>query len=284
MPPLVLLLATTSLGVDYGWQPTGDGQLEYIIQIEPSLLDALKSGVPITSEIPPEVRGVRRFRIRVGQGDVPRNRDPVVPAPRAGDPPAPESRPSSRPSSGTPTPAATPDPSLSDPPRAETPDPLPREAPPRKTLESPAEDEDTEPPTGDVALPADSVDRPQTPNDIAAPKADDDRFLTPPRPLPREQQNDAPLFSLRPGSTSQARPLKKASFAAPSTEKGEDAATLKLEKPTLPPTTAKTPARPWGWLTLAVFGLFASLGCNVYLGWIAWDYHRRYRATLGVGS
>jgi len=44
-----------------------------------------------------------------------------------------------------------------------------------------------------------------------------------------------------------------------------------------PPTE---PTRPWMVLMLVVLGLFASLGGNVYLGWITWDIHRRYRVLL----
>jgi len=71
-----LLMATATLGVDYGWQPTPEGQVEYIIQIEPDLLRTLTDGQQITSEIPPELRGVRRFTIRVGTGPVPRQLPP----------------------------------------------------------------------------------------------------------------------------------------------------------------------------------------------------------------
>jgi hypothetical protein len=38
------------------------------------------------------------------------------------------------------------------------------------------------------------------------------------------------------------------------------------------------PARPWTVLILVTLALCASLGGNVYLGWITWDVHRRYRA------
>jgi len=72
MNGITVLVSLAVVGVDYGWQPLTDGQLEYIVQIEPGLLDALKSGEEIVSEILPEARGVRRFRIRVGTGKVPR--------------------------------------------------------------------------------------------------------------------------------------------------------------------------------------------------------------------
>ena len=40
------------------------------------------------------------------------------------------------------------------------------------------------------------------------------------------------------------------------------------------------PPRSWTLLTLVLLALFASLGGNVYLGWIAWDAYKRYRALL----
>lgn len=72
MNGFTLLIATALLGVDYGWQPTSDGQLEYIIQLEPVTLIALREGQEIVSQVDPLVRGVRRFRIRVGSDVVPR--------------------------------------------------------------------------------------------------------------------------------------------------------------------------------------------------------------------
>lgn len=69
---VALLMTVALLGVDYGWQPGEDGQLEYIIQIEPELVETLKEGkVDLLSEIPEELHGVKRFRIRVGKGPVP---------------------------------------------------------------------------------------------------------------------------------------------------------------------------------------------------------------------
>ena len=72
MQGLAIVLAAASLGVDYGWQPTDDGALEYIIQIEPELLIALQKGEAIVSEIHPDAAGVRRFRIQIGSKPLPR--------------------------------------------------------------------------------------------------------------------------------------------------------------------------------------------------------------------
>ncbi|MEC9004439.1 MAG: hypothetical protein VX644_13770, partial [Planctomycetota bacterium] len=72
MQGLAIVLAAASLGVDYGWQTTDDGALEYIIQIEPELLIALQKGESIVSEIHPDAIGVRRFRIQIGSQPLPR--------------------------------------------------------------------------------------------------------------------------------------------------------------------------------------------------------------------
>ena len=40
------------------------------------------------------------------------------------------------------------------------------------------------------------------------------------------------------------------------------------------------PPRSWTLLTLVLLALFASLGGNIYLGWIAWDAYKRYRTLL----
>jgi hypothetical protein len=72
MNGLAIMMTMAVLGVDYGWQPSTDGQLEYIIQIEPALLESMKQGEKIVSEIHPDARGARRFVIQVGTGDLPR--------------------------------------------------------------------------------------------------------------------------------------------------------------------------------------------------------------------
>ncbi len=74
MNAFALLVVTATLGVDYGWHRGNDGEWEYIIQIEPALVDTLSKGQALVSQMPPELRGVRRFRMQIGQGEVPRDR------------------------------------------------------------------------------------------------------------------------------------------------------------------------------------------------------------------
>jgi hypothetical protein len=67
-----LLLATLAVGIDTGYEPTAEGGLEYIIQIPPHVLETLKPGEAITSEIPADLQGVQRYRIQVGTDRLPR--------------------------------------------------------------------------------------------------------------------------------------------------------------------------------------------------------------------
>jgi hypothetical protein len=41
-------------------------------------------------------------------------------------------------------------------------------------------------------------------------------------------------------------------------------------------TSLKEPTKPWLPLIYTLLGLFASLGANAFLGWIAWDYRRQW--------
>lgn len=72
MHALAVLLTVTSLGVEYGWHNLDGQETEYVIQIEPNLLELLRNGDEVVSEVASEVADVRRFRIRVGAGKLPR--------------------------------------------------------------------------------------------------------------------------------------------------------------------------------------------------------------------
>ncbi len=77
MNAIAALILASTVGVDYGWHRATDGEWEYIIQIEPGLVETLTKGQALVSQMPPELRGVRRFRIQIGQGEVPR--EPLPP-------------------------------------------------------------------------------------------------------------------------------------------------------------------------------------------------------------
>ena len=76
----ILLTLVAVIGIDYGWQAQDDGSLEYIIQIEPTAVQAMQDGEVLVSEILPEVYGVRKFRIQVGDGELPRDAGNFLPS------------------------------------------------------------------------------------------------------------------------------------------------------------------------------------------------------------
>lgn len=68
----VLWFSTIILGINVGWQPLPEGGMEYIIQLDPQTLEALKSGEPIQSDIPPGAGDVRSYKIVIGTEQLPR--------------------------------------------------------------------------------------------------------------------------------------------------------------------------------------------------------------------
>jgi len=85
MNAAVIILATAVVGVDTGWTTLADGGLEYVIQIEPQLLESLRNGEDIASDIPAPFRGARRYRITVGKGPLP-GQDRLPPRPKIEEP------------------------------------------------------------------------------------------------------------------------------------------------------------------------------------------------------
>jgi len=77
MNALALALLASVVGVDYGWQINRAGELEYIVQIEPQLVAALRDGETLESEIPPNMRNIRRIIVRVGSGALPHDALPA---------------------------------------------------------------------------------------------------------------------------------------------------------------------------------------------------------------
>ena len=68
----ISLLIAVVIGVDVGWQPTEEGDLEYIIQISPEQVRSLRAGDEIEVGVRPMLRSVRRYRIIVGNQPLPR--------------------------------------------------------------------------------------------------------------------------------------------------------------------------------------------------------------------
>ena len=233
-----MLLAASALGVDYGWEVRDDGQSEYIIQIEPSLVELLKAGESITSEVDPRVTNVRRFQIRIGTGSLPRE---------------------------LPSPAVA-----SDPLGATTPEPLQEYAPDDQIPSlAPVEAEVPREETfaGDpIAVREAQFNGPgdtggdweegagRESHDMPA-ESPDKMFRDAGREPPGSQEVDA--ASRRPAAT--------------------DRGTDRVTDPA--PDQSATPRR-WLPLSLSLLALFASVGLNVYLGWVTWDTYQRHHVLM----
>lgn len=81
---LAFAMGTALLGIDVGWQPIEEGGLEYIVQIDPETLARMKPGDEFATGIRPVLRDVRRYRIVIGKGPLPRIALPERPASPSG--------------------------------------------------------------------------------------------------------------------------------------------------------------------------------------------------------
>lgn len=66
MSRIIAILIANFFVVDYGVMPDGKESSVYVIQIEPELAGQLVEGYVIESVIPPELQGIRKFRIQIG--------------------------------------------------------------------------------------------------------------------------------------------------------------------------------------------------------------------------
>ena len=67
MNGIALLMIAATLGVEYDWQTTDDGQIEYVLIVEPDFIPALAEGSEIRSSVPNELESVQRLCIRIAQ-------------------------------------------------------------------------------------------------------------------------------------------------------------------------------------------------------------------------
>ena len=240
MHALALLVATASLGVDYGWQPTDDGQLEYIIQIEPSLVKLLGQGQEIVSEIHPDAKNVRRFRILVGTGELPRV---DLPEPEPAEAPEPRPAPPFRRGTARDVARTEFEPDVEPAPAAL--EPAEFAAPARRRF------------GGDFRAP----DEPDAEPQVGPLESDSIEAEAPFEPRKHRPVGYAERLKSRDDSDSPA--LAK---IAPASDKA-------------PLPTPAAPAKPWLPLFVTLVLLFGSVGGNAYLGWLAKDFYARYRAA-----
>jgi hypothetical protein len=243
----VLCLAV-AFGVDAGWRRLPEGGFEYVIQLEPETLDALKAGDEFFSDVPPGVRDVRSYRITAGTGELVREGD------LEGAPSTPESQP----------PAEAQSPPESQPPTEAQPSPEGQSLPQGQSVpegQSPPEAQSPpEGPTPDPDTPAAAEPSPGDQGALEARWPGAPRELVPP-------DDTSPLSEL---------PEKAVAFMQEDAEPDRPAA----GQGGVSASKDAEPAKPWLPLTLAVAGCFGSLGGMLYLGWIAWGYRRQYRMLL----
>jgi hypothetical protein len=72
MHEALLILAAVTVGLEWGYRPLPDGGLEYIIQIEPNVLDDMHEGQELASDVPGSLRDVRQCRVTIGAQKLPR--------------------------------------------------------------------------------------------------------------------------------------------------------------------------------------------------------------------
>lgn len=242
MNAALLLLASTACGIDVGWQPLPNGGFEYIIQIGPETLATLQPGDKIESEIPAFLRGVRTYRIVIGNDLLPQEGVPPSLEPAETEPAEePEAEPPGDPEADEPESGTTGEEAIAG------------------AEEGGAEEADEHGHTTRHSSGLGERDRLQPPEELDA--ADE--------PAPGHfdaDENSEPLVE-RTGYDENAAGPGAVDEASPSDEPAADAV---------------EPAKPWVPFSLAMLGLFASVGGNCYLGWLALGLRGRYLAALSA--
>lgn len=93
-------------GVEFGWQPLPDGGIEYLIQVEPQLIDSFRE-FGYSSDLPTGLRDIRRVRIVVGTEPLPNQGDLVGPVPPMNTPPVASTPPDREPTFSSDPPAGS---------------------------------------------------------------------------------------------------------------------------------------------------------------------------------
>jgi hypothetical protein len=264
----ILLVPAAARAVQFGWQPIPEGGVEYIVQVEPELLDAFRQG-GFSSDIPESMqRNLRRIRITVGNAKLPNQGDIFGPKENSANTPA------------GPVTSAEPTPTLAPPPE---PQPTERNTPPLLS------------PTAAAPLPESrestfsKLDLPPPPDSSDSQPKSATTVSEAPRPLsslPFFQSGQVTKIGANssPENTQNSAPRLNENERPSGNSRGSSPDQMSLAKPALPetPLAAGTaaPAKPWLPLMGALLALFASLGANVYLAWIHQGVRMKYRALV----
>ncbi len=81
MNGLAVMLCVSVLGVQQTWRTTQEGQLEYVLQVEPTFLASLEQGETVTSKLPATAKEVHRLCLRISAADLKKvpQRNPELP-------------------------------------------------------------------------------------------------------------------------------------------------------------------------------------------------------------
>ncbi len=239
--PTVFLLAAAALSVDYGWQPLDGGGFEYIIQIEPELLDSLLAGESLRSDLPNYMRDVRSYRVQVGRGEVPRLGNPQATVAQA-----PPHRHDAREQMA--------EPPIEKPRDRWTPYGEAQQATPAKRNDQRYPEFNQRSDTTKPQLPAQAS-------------------------LPRPVDDDRPgRFLPEPGSAALVQQTSGYGVGESKTANSKGEAGPSGAKP--PAVTAAEASKPWLPLTFTLLCLFVSLGGNAYLGLQWWTIRQRCQQLL----
>ena len=264
MNAILPLLSLAVLGVDTGWTSLEGGGHEYIIQIEPELLKLMQQGKVVASDIPPELRGARRYRIVVGDGPLP------------GQGTAPPRQPPEKP------PAVSP----AEPPTPAKPTHDMKSSPPPDDAFSAERGNSGKHETHDDrpawSGPLDAADSPPPGN-----RLDDDQAAHRPPELFGARGDVKPLAD-HTGfqQTQDASAVEHDGHDHAHEDEHEDeddpghAAEAGADREDSSPAPAVGGARPWAALVLTLLVLFGSLALNVILGWNFWETRQRYRRLV----
>ncbi len=309
----IVCLAAVLLGVDARWPALPDGGCQYVIQIEPQVLDRPESGAieAVGSYVPPYVKDIRAFQITIGPQKLPHDaptanvQSPIltgvdtdwVPLPAGGvecrlwiKPEAIEElQKSGRVIEGK-IPADVKEPSLftiavGTKPSAESVPATNADNQPEPVVSEPVEPEANPLPTDPapsppitqphLAEPANSwPPLPKIDPPSLTPYATTAPMLTNVEPAQPPSEAGAGSRPMPEQQANHVELVKTTPIERPQT-KADSNSTAKKESTAGGPTTLPLSR------TVTFFGLIASLAANVFLLWIVRDFRSRYRALLG---
>lgn len=256
MTSWIVLWTAALVGIDVGWQPLDSGELEYIIQIEPETLHALRDGSEIVSRVPPDLARVRSYRIRVGHGELPHQNvsrlpDESPPAEATTRDTAPRQPSPARSVAGSPRAPRSTEVSTDDEPSHETASDGPAlgqiEGTPRSPQPTSPHEADSLGAGGAAASPDLRLPQPFSAHGEAKPLDQTAAYRTPRSREELKGENQKPTLPKAPDAS-----------AANKATAGDIAPTL------------------GAWLLLTV-GLAASVGGNLYLVMVTWSQRKSYR-------